>query len=153
MDETRITEAEIDVSSLIEEVKDKSSGGIVIFLGTVRDFSEAGKVREIEYEAYDEMALKKMKEIIAYSKEKWPLRKVRLVHRKGKLSLGEVSVAIAVSAPHRKEAFEACRYIIDTVKGEVPIWKKERLEDGKERWVESYNEDKMFKRETKQRRA
>jgi|BEDMetMinimDraft_2_1075160.scaffolds.fasta_scaffold00023_5 molybdopterin synthase catalytic subunit len=153
MDEAKITEEEIDVSSIIEEVKDYSSGGIVIFLGTVRNFSEAGKVREIEYEAYDEMALKKMKEIIAYSKEKWPLRKVRVVHRKGKLSLGEVSVAIAVSAPHRKEAFEACRYIIDSVKGEVAIWKKERLDDGKERWVESHNEDKMFKRETKQRHA
>ena len=153
MDETIITEEEIDVNSIIEEVKDNSAGGIVIFLGTVRNFSEAGKVRVIEYEAYNEMALKKMKKIIAYSKAKWPLRKVRVVHRKGKLSLGEVSVAIAVSAPHRKEAFEACRYIIDSVKGEVPIWKKERLEDGKERWVESYNEDKMFKQETKQRHA
>ncbi|MEM0118504.1 MAG: molybdenum cofactor biosynthesis protein MoaE [Conexivisphaerales archaeon] len=136
MDEVDIVTGEIEINRLIDSIKDPECGGLVVFLGTVRNHSEAGRVKELEYEAYEEMAKKKMSEISNQAKEKWPVKKVAILHRKGRLKIGDISVAVGVSSPHRKEAFEACRYIIDSVKGEVPIWKKERLADGGERWVE-----------------
>lgn len=130
-----IVEQEISIDESIESVRDNSCGAIVVFIGTVRNEEEGKRVKKLEYEAYDEMAKRRMEEIVNSARKRWGLKKVRLVHRKGVLKPGEVSVLVAVSSPHRKEAFEACRFIIDSVKREVPIWKKERFADKTERWV------------------
>lgn len=110
------------------------AGGIDVFIGTVRNKTKGKNVKYLFYETYEKMALLEMEKIAKYATKKWKLKKVVIHHRKGKLEIGETAVVIAVSAPHRKEAFEACRYIIDTLKATVPIWKKEVFEDG-EKWV------------------
>jgi molybdopterin synthase catalytic subunit len=89
----------------------------------------------LEYEAYPEMALKKLAELEDHARARWPILDVALVHRVGRLDLGEISVVVAVSCPHRNEAFEACRWLIDTLKELVPIWKRESWADGTEEWV------------------
>lgn len=133
----RLTKSRIDPDSVLKQVRNRESGGTVLFLGTVRDNSDAGKVDLIRYEVYEPMAEKKLRQIEEDVKRRWPV-KVKLVHRVGKLHVGEVSVAVAVSAPHRAEAFEACRHAIELIKRDVPIWKKERLADGREVWVEGH---------------
>lgn len=124
----------ISVDRLLSQLEDYSTGAVVLFLGRVRDQAEGRKVTEMDYEAYPEMALKKMAEIESQVCERWPVRKIVMIHRTGRLQLGEVSVAIAVASAHRKEAFEACHFAIDRLKETVPIWKKEYCEDG-EHWV------------------
>jgi len=131
-----MTKTTIDPSSLLSEVSDPKAGGTVLFIGTVRDNSDAGDVDRIIYDAYLPMAEKRMAEIEEEVMRMWPVRKVAAQHRVGELRVGEVSVVVAVSAPHRAEAFEACRHAIERIKHDVPIWKKERLADGQERWVE-----------------
>lgn len=131
----RITEKEILPGRVVDAVKDHGAGGVALFLGTVRDYSEAGKVEALEYESYAELAEKKLLEIEEEVLSRWPVKKIKIVHRVGKLRLGEVSVAVAVSTPHRAEAFEACRYAIERIKRDVPIWKKEKLPGGKQAWV------------------
>lgn len=122
---------------MLSSVGHPGAGAIVLFLGTVRDNSEAGKVDRIEYEAYEPMAEKRLEATEAEVRRRWPATKnVKIVHRVGGLSIGDVSVAVAVSSPHRAEAFEACRHAIEKIKREVPIWKRERLADGREKWVE-----------------
>jgi molybdopterin synthase catalytic subunit len=132
----RMTKMTIDPSSLLSEVSDPKAGGTVLFIGTVRDNSDAGDVDRIIYDAYLPMAEKRMAEIEEEVARMWPVRKFAAQHRVGELRVGEVSVVVAVSAPHRAEAFEACRHAIERIKHDVPIWKKERLADGQERWVE-----------------
>ena len=105
-------------------------------MGTVRDNSEAGSVESIEYEAYEPMAEKRLAETEREVKRRWSTNGVKIVHRVGGLAVGELSVAVAVSSPHRAEAFEACRYAIETIKRDVPMWKREKLGDGSEVWVE-----------------
>jgi molybdopterin synthase catalytic subunit len=134
--ERRTTEKAIDPKEVLSTVEDDGSGAVVLFLGTVRDNSEAGRVDQILYESYAPMAERRLREIEDEVRRIWPVKKVRLVHRVGKLGLGEVSVAVAISAPHRGEAFDACRHAIERIKRDVPIWKKERLADGREVWVE-----------------
>ena len=131
----RITEKEIVPGRVLNEVMDVGAGGVALFLGTVRDRSEAGKVVEIDYESYVEMAERNLHEIEEDVLRKWPVKKIKIVHRIGRLRLGEVSVAVALSTPHRAEAFEACRYAIDRIKRDVPIWKREKLAGGKRIWV------------------
>lgn len=130
----QITEEEIQLQKVIDEVKDEEAGAIVTFLGTVRRHSLGREVRHLEYEAYPEMAEAKLREIGREIEERWGV-KVAIVQRVGHLEVGEASVAIAVSAPRRKEAFEAARYAIDRLKEVVPIWKKEVWEGGEE-WIE-----------------
>ena len=125
----------ISVDEVLSHVEDHATGGVVLFLGRVRDHAQGRQVREMEYEAYAEMALKKMREIEEQARKRWPVKQMALVHRTGRLQLGEVSVAIAVACAHRGDAFEACRFAIDTLKETVPIWKKEFFADG-EAWVE-----------------
>ncbi|MDA4123493.1 MAG: molybdenum cofactor biosynthesis protein MoaE [Thaumarchaeota archaeon] len=132
----RITQDVIDPARVISEVSGPEHGAVALFLGTVRDNSQAGRVDQIIYEAYVPMAEKKMLEIERELGKLWPGTSARLLHRVGTLSVGEVSVAVAVSSPHRAEAFEACRHAIERIKHDVPIWKKERLADGSEVWVE-----------------
>lgn len=131
----RIVFEEIDLSEILNAVRDPAGGGTVLFIGTTRNQSEGRTVLSLEYEAYAAMALRMMEEIAAEAKERWDLCRTAMVHRVGKVGIGEASVAIAVSAPHRKEAFEACRFCIDRLKQNVPIWKKEWFADGGE-WVE-----------------
>lgn len=122
-------------SRVLDEVMDVAAGGVALFLGTVRDHGEAGKVVELDYQSYVGLAERKLLEIEKEVLRKWPVKKIRIVHRIGRLRLGEVSVAVALSTPHRAEAFEACRYAIDRIKRDVPIWKRETLTGGKRLWV------------------
>lgn len=133
----RLTKRVIDPSEVLSSVAHPGSGAVVLFLGTVRDNSEAGGVERIEYEAYEPMAEKRLAETERAVKRMWPTTTgVKIVHRVGGLTVGEVSVAVAVSSPHRAEAFEACRNAVETIKRDVPIWKREKLSDGSEVWVE-----------------
>jgi len=133
----RLTRSVIDPDEVLASIDDAEAGGVALFLGTVRNHSEAGKVDRIEYEAYEPMAEKGLLQAEEEIRKRWPAtKKIRIVHRLGKLSIGDVSVAVAVSSPHRAEAFEACRFGIEMIKHEVPIWKRERLADGREVWVE-----------------
>ncbi|RYE18275.1 MAG: molybdenum cofactor biosynthesis protein MoaE [Sphingobacteriales bacterium] len=113
------------------------SGGIDVFIGTVRNATKGKQVVRLEFEAYPAMAIKELEKIAHQSFELWPVQKVLVHHRTGVLQVGEIPVLIAVSAAHRDAAFEACRYIIDTLKQTVPIWKKEVFEDG-EVWVAAH---------------
>jgi molybdopterin synthase catalytic subunit len=122
---------------MLKSVADPGAGAVVLFLGTVRDNSEAGSVERIEYEAYEPMAEKRLAQAELEVRRTWPSTTgVKIVHRVGSLAVGEVSVAVAVSSPHRADAFEACRHAIETIKRDVPIWKREKLGDGSEAWVE-----------------
>jgi molybdopterin synthase catalytic subunit len=113
------------------------SGGIDVFIGTVREATKGKTVLRLEFEAYGPMALKEMQKIAEYALSRWPVQKLLILHRTGVLEVGEVPVIIAVSCAHRDATFEACRYIIDTLKQTVPIWKKEIFEDG-EIWVAAH---------------
>ena len=131
----RITSEPIDPAAVLEKVRDPSSGGTVIFLGTIRNRNEGKSVEGLEYEVYRAMAEKRMMELESLVKAKWHVKKVFMVHRYGRLKVGEVSVAVAVSSEHRAEAFEACRFAIDTIKKTLPLWKKEKLKSGSEAWT------------------
>ena len=131
----RITREPIDAQELIRAVQTPADGAVCVFYGVVREDSMNKKVHFLEYDAYPEMAEKKMREILDEVAKRWPEQRAAIVHRIGKLEIGEPSVVIAVGSPHRPESFEACRYVIDRVKQEVPIWKKEVFADG-EQWVE-----------------
>lgn len=120
----------IDVNALLAEVKHPQAGAVVLFLGTVRDTNQGRHVEHLEYEAYQKMALREMERVVTEVQQRWPVLGIGIVHRLGHLEVGEISVAIAVSAGHRKEAFEAGRFAIDTLKQTVPIWKKEVWEGG-----------------------
>jgi len=120
----------IDTDALIRHVRTGADGAIVTFDGCVRNQSHGRRTLYLDYEAYESMALAKMREIAAEVHAKFPIDRVAVAHRLGRLEIGETSVFIAVSAPHRAAAFDACRYAIDTLKRSVPIWKKEYFEDG-----------------------
>jgi molybdopterin synthase catalytic subunit len=130
-----ITEAPIDHAALTESVRSNRAGAVCTFLGTVRELTGERRTVALDYEAYPEMALRKLSELEAEARRRWPILEAALVHRVGHLDLGEVSVVVAVSCPHRNEAFEACHWLIDTLKEAVPIWKKESWADGTEEWV------------------
>ena len=131
----RITEDQIKPEELYQQVLRDQNGAIVTFCGVVRNHANNKATRYLVYEAYPEMAEKKMAQIGAEIEAKWGIQDLGIVHRVGRLEIGEISVLIAVASPHRAEAFEACRYAIDRLKKIVPIWKKEVGEDG-EFWVE-----------------
>jgi molybdopterin synthase catalytic subunit len=127
-DLVRLVREPIDLAGLTPA--NPCDGALCLFVGVVREENEGRRVSYLEYEAYEEMALPLMAEIAAEAHRRWPVTDVRLVHRLGRLEIGEPSVAVAVVSPHRREAFEACRYAIDTLKARVPIWKKEHYADG-----------------------
>lgn len=128
-----LTHAPLDPDVLSRAVLRPSDGGLVVFSGVVRNHSDGLEVRYLEYEAYREMALPKLEQVAQEVAERWPMAKVAMAHRLGRMEIGETSVIVAASAPHRAEAFEAGRYAIDRLKEIVPIWKKEHFADG-ERW-------------------
>ena len=133
----QISAQPLHIQSCIDWIMSPESGGIDIFIGTVRNATKGKTVVRLEFEAYEKMALAEMEKIAVQAGEKWPVQKLLLHHRTGVLAVGEVPVIIAVSAAHRAAAFEACRYVIDTLKETVPIWKKEIFEDG-EVWVAAH---------------
>lgn len=130
----RVQDAPLSLQEVVDAVSRVSQGGLVTFTGVVRDHSKGKAVTRLEYEAYVPMAEKKLAEIAAEARAQWPGTEVAVVHRVGTLLPGELAVVIAVSAPHRKEAFRACEHVIDRLKEDVPIWKKEFAADG-EVWV------------------
>jgi molybdopterin synthase catalytic subunit len=131
----RLTRAAIDYQALTEQVRRDDCGAVVLFLGTVRDLTGERVTVALDYEAYPAMAEKKMAEIEAETRQRWPIGEMILEHRLGHLDVGEVSVAVVVSCPHRAQAFEACRHAIDRLKELAPIWKKENWADGNTKWV------------------
>lgn len=141
----RITDEAIDTASLLTAVADPGAGGTVLFVGTTRDQNEGRAVERLEYEAYREMAVAEMVRIGAEIERRWPVRAVAMVHRIGVVPLGEASVAIVVSAPHRDQAFAACRFGIDQLKATVPIWKKEYYQGG-EIWIGACREHDSARR-------
>jgi MoaE-MoaD fusion protein len=120
----------IDHGALVAQVRGAEDGAVVTFDGCVRNQSHGRRTLYLDYEAYESMALNKIRDIAAALHEKFAIHGVAIAHRLGRLEIGETSVFIAVSAPHRPAAFEACRFAIDTLKRTVPIWKKEYFEDG-----------------------
>lgn len=131
----RISADPLPVDEALAFVGDPGAGGTCVFVGTVRDRSEAGSVTGLQYEAWDELATVRLREIADEMLARWPIRRVAILHRTGELSIGEASVVVACSAPHRAEAFDACRHGIERLKEDVPIWKKEGLASGEARWV------------------
>lgn len=131
---TRITGDPIEVGEILEYVSMPEAGALNMFVGTVRNHADGRKVLRLEYSAYVQMAERMMNEIEQDIKARWPVHRLALVHRIGRLEIGDVAVVTAVSTAHRNEAFEACRYAIDQIKSLVPIWKKEFFDDG-EIWV------------------
>jgi molybdopterin synthase catalytic subunit len=130
----RLTEGPVNLTSVVVAVVDERAGAIASFLGTVRAQSRGRDVIALEYEAYEEMAEEVMAEIAEEVKARYDLCKVAISHRVGRVEVGETSVAIAVSAPHRHDALAACKDVIDTLKERVPLWKKELYESGEE-WI------------------
>ena len=130
----RLVREPIDLVAL--QAVTPADGALCLFVGVVRDHNEGRRVLRMEYEAYEEMALPLMERIAAECRERWRVSDVRIVHRLVPLAIGEASVAVAVASPHRREAFAACRYAIDTLKATVPIWKKEFYADGAAAFIE-----------------
>jgi molybdopterin synthase catalytic subunit len=130
-----LTRDRIDTAALLDRVTTPAAGAVVLFLGTVREMTAGRRTIALDYEAYPEMAERKMAELEAEARRRWPLVEVALVHRLGRLELAEASVAVAVSSPHRAAAFDAGRWLIDTLKEVVPVWKQENWADGTQEWV------------------
>ena len=129
-----ITHSTIDPEPITAAMRRDSNGAVVTFLGATRRNSMGKGVLYLEYEAYEPMALKKLSEIADEVTEKWGIEDVAIVHRVGRLEIEDVSLVVAIASPHRKEAFQACGYVVDRIKEDVPIWKKEVFKDG-EVWV------------------
>ncbi|MFQ5850646.1 MAG: molybdenum cofactor biosynthesis protein MoaE [Candidatus Binatia bacterium] len=129
-----VTRKAINVQELVSFVSDPGAGAIATFVGTARDHNDGRRVLSLEYEAYPEMAEKELARLADEAKGKWEICRMAIVHRVGRVQIGEPSVIVAVSAAHRREAFEACRFAIEELKKTVPIWKKEVLEGG-EVWI------------------
>ena len=132
---THLTRERIDYHVLADSVRDPHCGAVAVFLGTVRDLTGEFVTVFLDYEAYGPMAEKKLAEIEFEVRARWKVGNVAMVHRLGRLAVGDVSVAVAVSCPHRHEAFDACRYAVEALKELVPIWKKEHAPDGTGQWV------------------
>lgn len=131
----RVTDRPVDLASFRETMQDVSCGAYVQFDGWVRDHNEGQKVLRLEYEVYEPLAVKEGARILTEAVEKFGVSKAAAIHRSGLMELSDVAVVVGVSSPHRDEAFEACRYIIDQVKVRLPIWKKEHYANGHAEWV------------------
>jgi molybdopterin synthase catalytic subunit len=132
-----ILPASLPVTRAIDFVTDPSAGGIDVFLGMTRCENSAAQAKlvALDYEAYPEMAIQRMQQMAAEARNRWPIVGLAMLHRIGRVAVAEPSVVIAVSCPHRGEAFEACRWLIDQLKADVPIWKKEIWAEGADSWV------------------
>lgn len=130
-----LTNNPIDANRVLAAVASNDAGAVVLFLGTTREFTHGRQTASLDYECYPEMAEKKLHQLEQEACRRWPIVGCHIVHRLGHLELAEASIAIAVSAPHRGDAFAAGKWLIDTIKQVVPIWKKENWADGASEWV------------------
>jgi molybdopterin synthase catalytic subunit len=130
-----LTNQPIESGTLLAQVSSPAAGAVVLFLGTTREITGERRTTSLDYECYPEMAERKLAELEAEARRRWPLTGCAIVHRLGHLELGEASIAIAVSSPHREQAFQAGKWLIDTIKEVVPIWKQENWADGTSEWV------------------
>lgn len=137
MIDIQLTEKALNAQACIDFALSGSAGAVDVFIGTVRDHTEGRSVVRLEYEAYEPMAIAEMRKIADQASRQWQVQKIAIHHRVGTLHIGDAAVVVAVSTPHRAEAFEACKWVIDTLKQTVPIWKKEIFEDG-EVWVAAH---------------
>ena len=135
MSNFNVTSSAIDLAVFRREMKDVSCGAYVQFDGWVRDHNEGQRVLQLEYEVYEPLAVKEGDKIISEAVQRFGVSKASAIHRSGLMELSDVAVVVGVSSPHRDEAFEACRYIIDQVKVRLPIWKKEYYANGEAEWV------------------
>ena len=131
-----MTRTPISLDTLLTEVSHPANGGTCVFLGTVRNGPDEQGVTAIEYSAYEEMVEAEFVRLVADARARWPDARIAVRHRLGTIPVGEASIAIAAAGPHRAQAFEACRYVIEEVKRRVPVWKKELRVDGSEVWVD-----------------
>ena len=125
----------IDTQAILAAAAHPHAGAVVLFLGVTRQLTAGRETESLDYECYPEMAIGKLKELEEQARAKWPLLHCIVVHRLGHLEISEASIAIAVSSPHRRAAFEAGQWLIDTIKEVVPIWKQENWQDGSREWV------------------
>ncbi len=132
-----LTHDPIDTATLVDAAQSPEAGAVVLFLGVARRLTDGRETTELTYDAYEIMAVKELQSLEAQAREQWPLVECSIVHRLGVVPLGEASVAVAVACPHRREAFEAGQWLIDTLKERVPIWKQEHWADGHTQWVHS----------------
>jgi molybdopterin synthase catalytic subunit len=130
-----LTHEPIDPASVLSRVAASDAGAVLLFLGTTREYTRGRRTESLDYECYAVMAEKKLRELAQEAHRRWPILKTCIVHRLGHLEIGQASIAIAVSSPHRQDAFAAGQWLIDTIKQEVPIWKKENWADGTAEWV------------------
>ncbi len=137
MESVLVTNKPLDTQAIIKLVESPDGGAVNVFIGTVRNATKGNAVLKLEFEAYEPMATKELIKIVKRAKSKWPILKVVVHHRTGVMQIGEVPVVIAVATAHRGAGFEACQFIIDTLKETVPIWKKEFFKDG-EIWVAAH---------------
>jgi molybdopterin synthase catalytic subunit len=135
----RITRDPLDPQPFVDHVRRDESGAVALFLGVVRNNSRGRRVLHLEYDAYPEMAEKKLRQVAEEMASRWPITDIAIAHRIGRLEIGETSLLVAVSSPHRREAFEACHQTVNRIKEVVPIWKKEVWEGG-ETWIQGEKE-------------
>jgi len=131
----QLTNEPIDTAALVQRASHPEAGAIVLFLGTTRELTDGRQTVALDYEAYNEMAERRLAELEAEARRRWPVIECVLVHRLGRVPPAEASVAIAVSTPHRSDAFAAGQWLIDSLKRDVPIWKREHWADGSTEWV------------------
>ena len=125
----------LDAGAMYDQVASPRSGAVVVFAGTVREWTRERRTLRLEYHAYDEMAIAKLREVTAACQKRWPIDRIAVWHRVGVLEIGEISLLVGVSTPHRKDAYAASQFAVDMLKRIVPIWKKEWYEDGQVEWV------------------
>jgi molybdopterin synthase catalytic subunit len=130
-----LTQKPLDPAAILAQVASNDAGAVILFLGTTREFTRGRQTASLDYECYPEMAQRKLAELEAEARRRWPIIGCAIVHRLGHLELSEASIAIAVSSPHRADAFAAGQWLIDTIKEVVPIWKRENWADGTVEWV------------------
>ncbi len=133
---TYLTRTPLSIDQLVADVSSPARGGTCVFLGTVRNGPEETGVKGIEYSAYEEMVEAEFGRLVADAAKRWPDARIAVQHRLGTIPAGEASIGIAAAAPHRAQAFEACRFVIEEVKRRIPVWKKELRLDGSEIWVD-----------------
>lgn len=131
----KLTREPIDTASLVDAAQSPEAGAVVLFLGVARRLTNGRETTELAYEAYEAMAVKELQSLEVQARNRWSLVECAIVHRLGVVPLGEASVAVAVACPHRREAFEAGQWLIDSLKERVPIWKQEHGADGRTEWV------------------
>ena len=136
-DRFQVTQAPLDPQRLVDMVRRDESGAVALFYGVVRNHSQGRRVLYLEYDAYPSMAVKKMRQVAEEVRSRWSITDMAISHRIGRLEIGETSLLVAVSAPHRREAFEACHHAVDRIKDIVPVWKKEVWESG-QAWAEGH---------------